>query len=273
MISSRHEEYRYIKSGASFVLFPDLERSDLNFSNEMNWHDNLEIQFCTDGEGFVLLDGINYSFEKNDIITVNSNVMHYTYTDTYMCYSALILNSDFLYQMGINYISLSFSPTVRRPRIFELFNQLKQIYLSETTDFKTAKQNALLLEMLILLCEGFSSEKKSTPSKRQSFEMVKLTIEYIRQNFNKKISLDELARTAYIDKYSLSREFKKITGQTVVEYINRYRCQRAAECISNGCRVSEAAEMCGFNNLSFFTKTFKKYIGTLPSQLNNRIKK
>jgi AraC-like DNA-binding protein len=100
---------------------------------------------------------------------------------------------------------------------------------------------------------------------KHGFDNVKAAIGYIRQSYDRKISLDELAKITYSDKYALCRNFKRLTGQTVVQYINLYRCQKAAEMITNGQTVAEAAHLCGFDNLSFFTKTFKHYMGALPS--------
>lgn len=88
---------------------------------------------------------------------------------------------------------------------------------------------------------------------------------YIRGYYNRKLTLDEIAQAIYVDKYALCRDFKRLSGQTIVQYTNSYRCQQAAEHIANGCTVAEAAEQCGFDNISFFIKTFKKYMGMLPS--------
>ena len=57
MLGTRHEEYQSFTNGLPFVLNVNLERSRYNFSKENNWHDNLEIQICTEGSGAVLLDG------------------------------------------------------------------------------------------------------------------------------------------------------------------------------------------------------------------------
>ena len=76
---------------------------------------------------------------------------------------------------------------------------------------------------------------------------------------------ERMARAMGMSKFYLCREFKRATGQTVIEYVNSYRIQKAAQLISGGYTVSEAARACGFENMSFFTKTFKKYLGCLPS--------
>ncbi len=74
---------------------------------------------------------------------------------------------------------------------------------------------------------------------------------YIRTNFDRKLLLEKIAAAVSIDKYTLSREFREVTGMTVVQYINSYRCKRAVEYIEDGNTVSEAARLCGFQNMSF----------------------
>ena len=97
------------------------------------------------------------------------------------------------------------------------------------------------------------------------FKEVKDAILYIQSNYDKKITLEELSKETYIDKYTLSKKFKEFTGITIVNYINNYRCKMALSMIQNGEQINNAARLCGFNNISFFTKTFKKYTGNLPS--------
>ena len=112
-------------------------------------------------------------------------------------------------------------------------------------------------------------EEKTGDTKKSHFEVIKKAIKYIRENYDKKLLLDEIAQNVYMDKYTLSREFKKTTNQTVVQYINSYRCKKASEYIADGMAVSQAALMCGFTNMSFFTKTFKRYMGCMPSRYSS----
>lgn len=120
--------------------------------------------------------------------------------------------------------------------------------------------------MLIELREHHTLSEKVYTTQKRSFDAVKCTIKFIRTNYERKISLDEAAKNAFMNKYTLSCEFKKLTSQTIVQYINSYRCKKAAEYITSGTSVSEAARLCGFTNMSFFTKTFKRYMGAMPSE-------
>ena len=53
MVATRHDDYRY--NNLPFVLNTDLKRTYFNRSAESNWHEDLEIQLCTQGNGTVLL--------------------------------------------------------------------------------------------------------------------------------------------------------------------------------------------------------------------------
>lgn len=266
MLGTRYEEHKKSSDNIPFKLFTNLERPSPNYAFESNWHENIEIQFCIDGEGYVLLDGRTVNISKNDIVVVDSNVLHYTGSNSYIKYSCIILDYDFCLQAGINPSLLSFVPIFKDKVISQVFESICDIY-SENDDFcKIAKLQKLLLEILITLREKYTKENKELPTKSNSYKTVKNAIKYIRKNYNSHLSLEEIAKNVFIDKYSLSRNFKKFTGLTVVEYINSYRCNKAAELISEGESIETSALSCGFNNLSFFSKTFKKHMGLLPSQ-------
>ena len=67
-------------------------------------------------------------------------------------------------------------------------------------------------------------------------------------------------------KYYLCRTFRQITGSTVVDYLNSLRCAHALQLLSSGeYTVGECAEKCGFRNLSYFAKVYRRYRGCSPS--------
>ena len=131
---------------------------------------------------------------------------------------------------------------------------------------RVAKMNTVILRMLIELREKHTVSKSAPDIRKRAFENVKSTIGFIRGNYEKKLSLDTIAKNVFTDKYTLSREFKKATGQTVIQYLSSYRCKKASELILDGLSVTDAAGMSGFSNMSFFTRTFRNYMGCLPSK-------
>ena len=92
---------------------------------------------------------------------------------------------------------------------------------------------------------------------QKELAIVKKVLLYIRENYHTKIKLDLIAEHVLTDKYTLCKIFKNSTGQTIFENINAYRCMKAAEHIAHGTGVCEAANLCGFENNSFFQRRSK----------------
>lgn len=266
MLEIRYEEYADDSIYKPYVMYRDIVKTPDNLSLQMNWHEDLEIEICHSGNGTVFLDGVDYGFNKKGIVVVNTDVLHYTATKESLTYSALIIKKDFCRKMGIDLQTLKFSSVIEDNRLYELVDNLKKGDALGDISLKDAKQTKTLLEILILLTEQYSVAS-DIKAKREEFRRVKEVINYIKQNYKQRIKLDDIAANLYTDKYVLSRNFKKVTGKTVVEYLNLYRCTVATKLIREGATVSQAAFNCGFNNLSFFTKTFKAHIGKLPREI------
>ena len=260
--SARHEEYPSASGEAPFVLKTDIERTPHKVSAEQNWHDELEIELCTEGEGEVLLDGKSYPFSAGDVIIVNSGVLHHTGSSARVVYTCLIPRLDLCRTVGLDPTRLCFEPLVRDGELAKLITSLAQAEADGSTLLFRCE---LLLRILLHVQRKYTLPDEKRVETRPHMQSVREAIALIRRDFSKKITLDAIAKSVYIDKYTLCREFKRATGQTVIEYVNSYRIQNAAQLISGGYTVSEAARACGFENMSFFTRTFKKYMGCLPS--------
>jgi AraC-like DNA-binding protein len=265
MISARHETYPASIDQLPFILHTGLERTSLLFSKEQNWHDNLEFQLCTAGSGTVLLNGVPHPFFPDDVISVESNMIHYTFTETQLTYACLIVRTDFCHQMGFDYHQLAFTPRIRDSRLTELFYELIRVHDGQEVPVRTALLTKILLEFLLTLSNGYMVQKTEF-STGKDHPAVKETVTYLHNHYQQKITLEEISRAVAYDRYALCRAFRKLTGQTIFENLNRYRCFQAAEQLRSGLSVGEAAASCGFENMSFFTKTFKKYMGILPSR-------
>lgn len=261
--SAIHEEYRSSNGTAPFALGVNIERTPNKVSAAQNWHDELEIELCTDGEGEVLLDGKRYVFRKGDAVIVNSNVLHHTGSHERVVYTCLIPHLDLCRTVGFDPTLMRFEPIVHDNELSELI--LSLVRANEDSASTMLERCELLLRILLLVQNKYTLPHTSKAQVSPHMRSVRDAIAFIRRDFSKKITLDAIAKSVYIDKYTLCREFKRATGQTVVQYINSYRTNTASEMILSGSTISEAARACGFENMSFFTRTFKKYLGCLPS--------
>ncbi len=257
------EEYDVGK--VPFVLKKDLIRTPLFYTNDSNWHEDIELEYFKEGTGTVLLDGKEYFVRAGDFIFVKSNTIHHLIPQSNVKYSCLIVNRHFCQSVQF---SQSVLPHFSCAELGELFLQTERIYENNDDPRMIMKLYDALFKQLILLNERYlSTEKESTINEALATKRTKKAVLYIRENFAEKLTLEKIANELFISKFLLSREFKKIMHTTIIEYINAYRCKVAAEKIRTGAAVSEAAFSCGYENMSYFTKTFKKYFHRLPSQL------
>ena len=265
MIGVRYEEYSQEKNLLPFVFNYDLLRTKFNYSLEQNWHNDLEIQICTNGQGWVLLNGEKHDFSKGDIVCVNSNVIHYTGADESVTYSCIIIKSWFFNQLAIDYKTVNLPYKIKSETLCNLIAKIKDVYIDKTGGFRTAKLYNLITEFLLEILK-YSIDSMSSPCCLGEHEMVKNAIKYLRENYATKIYIDDIAKQVTVNKYTLCRIFKKLTGQTIIENLNRYRVLKSQEYLEKGYSIGETAIYCGFENLSFFSRIFQRYTGTLPSK-------
>ena len=94
---------------------------------------------------------------------------------------------------------------------------------------------------------------------------LKRALAYIRNSYDVQITLQNIADAAGISPKYLCTFFKEMTGKTPFEYLNVYRIERASrKLINTDMPVTQIAYTCGFNDLSYFIKTFKQIKGVTP---------
>ena len=90
--------------------------------------------------------------------------------------------------------------------------------------------------------------------------------EYLRRNFTKQLTLGEIAWHTKVSEEHLSRIFRKVTGQTVFDYLRTIRLETAKTLLINSSKtLTEIAAETGFGSLSLFSRNFSQHIGQSPS--------
>ena len=103
-------------------------------------------------------------------------------------------------------------------------------------------------------------------------ETITMLIEWIEQNYTEHITLETLSEVAKIGEKYLCRFFKEYTGNTPIDYVNRLRVERACLKMTEANRnVTEAAFESGFNDISYFSKIFKRYKGMTPREYRRAV--
>ncbi|WEK34564.1 MAG: AraC family transcriptional regulator [Candidatus Pseudobacter hemicellulosilyticus] len=100
---------------------------------------------------------------------------------------------------------------------------------------------------------------------------IERTFEYMNRNFDKLITLGEVASQANMTEVAFSRFFKQRTGNTFIESLTEIRLGHASRMlIDTGQSVAEVAYLCGFNNISNFNRIFKKKKNCTPKAFRER---
>ncbi|MBB6694585.1 response regulator [Cohnella xylanilytica] len=90
---------------------------------------------------------------------------------------------------------------------------------------------------------------------------------YIEQNYNRELTLQEIAGQFYLSREYISRRFKQDFGENLSDFLGRIRIERAKLLLGNpALKIAEIAEMVGFSDEKYFSKVFKKLEGVSPNQ-------
>ena len=234
---------------------------------QANWHENIEILFFTEGKGQVIYDFQCYDVGEGDVFVINSNSLHSVISNDVVKYYCLIIDREFCVSNNLNTDNIVFKNKICDDGLKEKYEKIVNAY-TYRTEYYCARMRCAVLELLIYLCENFVASNIAHPKSNsiKTVENIKMAIGYIKVHFNQKLTVDTLAYEAGLSKYHFIREFKKITGVTVITFLNIIRCEYAKKLLmSQKYTVHEVCNMSGFENPSYFSKIFLKFTGDLPS--------
>ena len=98
-------------------------------------------------------------------------------------------------------------------------------------------------------------------------ERIKIMLQYIHDHFANEISTRHIAQSATVSESECLRCFRATIGTTPIQYLKQYRIQRAAQLLlTTQDKIADIGAQCGFQDVSYFTKTFRQAKGCTPSQ-------
>ena len=169
------------------------------------------------------------------------------------------------------YTSLNFrcAPESRLPlpyHLYETDSYDMRFYLNKIVDlyehggeYEKAKCDALMALVAFTLLENVTGSEEN--------KYVADIKNYISCNWNKKLTLEEIAASAHLSPSYSSALFKESTGTSIMDYIINLRIVKACDMLKYSDRlVSEIAESVGFCDIFYFSRMFKKHMGVSPAK-------
>lgn len=102
--------------------------------------------------------------------------------------------------------------------------------------------------------------------------LVTQILDYIAAHYPQKITLSDLSSFVHYSERYINQRFQKAVGTTVIEYLNRYRIQKALSLLqADKLPISEIGGECGIGDYKYFNYVFKKYVGCSPKEYQRQI--
>ncbi len=250
-----------------------------------HYHDFNELVIVLDGNAIHKTEERDYPISSGDVFLIKKNKIHYYWgTDNLKLANIMFdfdtLNVDWKKLREIPGYTALFEtePELRDRSQFKCKHTLNAAQLDEVSGLlqkilREEKEKpsgwimmaqTLLQELLIMLARSYSAA-----SKIQSQKMIRLSrmMQFIEQNYAKKITRDRIMREGMTSNAVGTRIFKDLLGKTPFEYLIQTRIRHAAELLENSDQsVSDIAYECGFHDSNYFSMQFRKVTGLSPRE-------
>ena len=251
-----------------------------------HYHPEIELVYVNGGSGKRQIGSHVSHYQNGDLILIGSNLPHCGFTDSLAdeeCETVIQVKQDFL---GDNFFNVpemrnikSLFERAKMGIVFHGFERLEiGAKIESLRDLDPYYKLLGLLEVFkmleeadnytVLNAEGFILETELQDNNR-----VNVIFNFVKEEFKRPISLEEIASKVSMTVPAFCRYFKKITGKTFTQFVNEYRLAHAAKLLhEKQVSITEVCFDSGFNNFSHFNKQFKKFTGKAPSVYRNELK-
>lgn len=268
-----------------------IHRSDnVEFDGVIHCHNFIEIVYVIQGKAMHTVGDITYPVKQGNVIMIDYGVSHcfshgevddepfltYDLLFTPDFFNISVLENKEFFALASSYLFSSVFAEFKDSKVPQNlvkthsrdFHQLFEKIYNEYTTREVGFQSIIRAYLIEIIVKIFREIDKNQPTFTKSHqELVEKAIEHMRNNYDKHISLDEIASGIFLSKNYFRQIFKKTTGMSISSFMQELR-------INEACRLLEETDMnsaevsfkCGFNDVKFFYSTFKKTIGMTPAE-------
>lgn len=249
----------------------------------LHWHDEMEIIYIKKGRGIITVDFTQYEVSAGTIALILPGQLHSIeqFENESMEYENIIFhpniliskktdtcNTDFFFPLLSGSVSVPnlYTPdNSHYPEIAACIDANDEISKTNPTGYQLFIKSQLFMLFFILFHK--CSHKEPQKKNYKSLEKMKLILKYIENNYMNKITIEEMAKEVGLSQSHFMKYFKNTMGTSFIEYLNEYRLTMASRLLlSSDSSILAIAEEVGFENLSYFNRTFKKRFGQTPRE-------
>lgn len=248
-----------------------------------DWHlkkqgcDYHNFMLLLNGHGRVEIDGVPYPLQKGTFLYIPKGKIreivssagrplelfgvNFLYTAVYPdkdSWKHLEIPMPFDLHQQINH-SITYS------RLVVLFNRLNTAWLGVQPD-KQFRCRTAFMEIFHLLLD-WHVHKNTLPVPQ--IQKVQQIIDYLTAHMDHKITLAQLSEKFKISASHIDYLFRRVTGESPMQYLTYIRINKSKQLLFENYTVTETAFLCGFNDIYYFSRYFKKLTGVAPSNFSS----
>lgn len=260
------------------------------FYDSVHYHEECQLTYIIEGQGTVLVCDRLEDFREGDLLLIGKNTPHVLlhskeyYEGTSPKHARAI--SIFFSKDTFHQVFNKFPETAKIEEFLEQTqfgiriknNEAKRIGddLKQMIKLKQVPRIILFMKILDLISrnphfEFISSSIPHVSGKEDNLKLKKI-FDYISNNFEKRITLEEVSGLINLTPTAFCRFFKLRTNKTFSQFLIEVRINQACKMLSNGnFNVTETFFSCGYNNSSNFHRHFRQHTGLTPSEYKDQI--
>lgn len=247
-----------------------------------HWHEEVQMTMITEGEFTCQVETNEIRLQEGDIAFINSGLMHQIRPCrlaqgklySFIWRGELIggSRSSDIYQECVEPVVNGGLPYIKWSSIDPEYDKTAAA-LQKIVSLYETKVPAYQLKILSLLSELWLGILEQIPEGKPAVkaeserdkQRVKAAIQYMQENYQEQLRLDDIADAAYISRSELCRGFQRTINMTPMEFLMQYRIRQSTVLLKNrDLRVLDVAEMTGFCSPSHFGSYFHRYMGCTP---------
>lgn len=254
-----------------------------------HWHDELEALVVETGIVRVSANGTNYLIKPGEGFFVNTGVLHGGWPEGEgpCCLRSVVFHprlvggsvDSILWQKYLQpLLSGSCLSCVHFTNAQEWeraaarsIQEAWQACASEAEGFEFAVREKLSKLIFLLAKNCPTAEKKPSEKALRDGERIKIMLHYIQEHASDELTLAQIAGSVNLSENECLRCFRSMIGSTPIQYLRQVRIQKAAALLaSTNRKISDIGAECGFQEMSYFAKTFRELKGCTPSEFRRR---
>lgn len=245
----------------------------------IHWHVEFEIIRILEGELLLTLDEQEFPVSKGSVIFIPAGALHSGTPGEDCIYECIVFDMNMLMNKSDSCRKQIHQITNHEIEVLSVYpdryNDIHKIVWSLFNSAATRKpgwqllvQGALYQFLGTVFSEKYYHGTPSkTPRDHKRIIQLKHALEFIESSYASPLTLEEISKTANMSPKYFCKFFQDMTHRTPIDYLNYYRIERACyQLLTTNQSITEISYACGFNDLSYFIKTFKKYKGITPKQ-------